>query len=73
MTEAHTQIPTDAVIVGLDGSERDATCLAWAAGAATRARKPLHLIHARETTGVTREPFTLPWRRRAVAAFLFPG
>lgn len=49
MTEAHTQIPTDAVIVGLDGSERDATCLAWAAGAATRARKPLHLIHARET------------------------
>ena len=27
MTEAHTQIPTDAVIVGLDGSERDATCL----------------------------------------------
>ena len=31
------------------------------------------LIHARETTGVTREPFTLPWRRRAVAAFLFPG
>jgi hypothetical protein len=33
----------------------------------------LALIHARETTGVTREPFTLPWRRRAVAAFLFPG
>ena len=31
------------------------------------------LIHARETTGVTREPFTQPWRRRAVAAFLFPG
>lgn len=31
------------------------------------------LIHARETTGVSREPFTLPWRRRAVAAFLFPG
>lgn len=31
------------------------------------------LIHARETTGVTREPFNLPWRRRAVAAFLFPG
>jgi NlpC/P60 family putative phage cell wall peptidase len=31
------------------------------------------LIHARETTGVTRELFTLPWRRRAVAAFLFPG
>ena len=33
----------------------------------------LALIHARETTGVTREPFALPWRRRAVAAFLFPG
>lgn len=33
----------------------------------------LALIHARETTGVTREPFTLPWRRRAVAAFFFPG
>ena len=33
----------------------------------------LTLIHARETTGVTREPFTLPWRRRAVAAFIFPG
>ncbi len=33
----------------------------------------LALIHARETTAVTREPFTLPWRRRAVAAFLFPG
>lgn len=31
------------------------------------------LIHARETTGASREPFTLPWRRRAVAAFLFPG
>lgn len=33
----------------------------------------LALIHARETTGVTRELFSLPWRRRAVAAFLFPG
>lgn len=33
----------------------------------------LALIHARETTGITREPFTMPWRRRAVAAFLFPG
>lgn len=31
------------------------------------------LVHARETTGVIREPFSLPWRRRAVAAFLFPG
>jgi NlpC/P60 family putative phage cell wall peptidase len=32
-----------------------------------------HIIHARESVGVIREPFSLPWRRRAVAAFLFPG
>lgn len=37
------------------------------------ATEQLALLHARETTGVTRESYTLPWRRRAVAAFLFPG
>ncbi len=42
-------------------------------GMAPGATDPLAVIHARETTGVTREAFTLPWRRRAVAAFLFPG
>lgn len=30
------------------------------------------LIHAREGLGVIEEPFGLAWRRRAVAAFLYP-
>lgn len=37
-------------------------------GAAT-----LGLIHARENTGVILETYSTTWRRRAVAAFQFPG
>lgn len=47
-TNPTTSIPANAVVVGIDGSERDATCLAYAAGAATRAGCPLHLLHAQE-------------------------
>lgn len=47
-SDVRETIPEDAVIVGIDGSERDATCVAWGAGAATRARKPLHLLHAHD-------------------------
>lgn len=43
-----TKPPDDAVIVGLDGSARDVTALEWAVGAATRAGKPVHLLHAHE-------------------------
>jgi nucleotide-binding universal stress UspA family protein len=41
-------IPSGAVVVGIDGSDRDETCTRWAAGAATRAGKPLHLLHAQD-------------------------
>ncbi len=43
--------PSDAVVVGLDGSGRDATVLEWAAGAATRTGRPLHLVHATDDAG----------------------
>lgn len=39
-------VPKGAVVVGIDGSERDQTCLAWAAGAASRNGRPMHLLHA---------------------------
>lgn len=39
-------IPDGALIVGIAGGPLDDTCLAWAAGAATRTRRPLHLLHA---------------------------
>lgn len=32
-----------------------------------------HFIHAYEATGVSVHPYSPPWQRRAVAAFLFPG
>jgi nucleotide-binding universal stress UspA family protein len=44
-------VPPEAVVAGLDGSERDATVLEFAAGAATRADRPLHLLHAHEMGG----------------------
>lgn len=31
------------------------------------------MVHARERLGVTEEPFTETWQRRAVAAFNFPA
>lgn len=46
LTATDDQIPAEAVIVGIDGSARDETCVTWAAGAATRAGRPLHLLHA---------------------------
>jgi nucleotide-binding universal stress UspA family protein len=65
------EIPPDAVVVGLDGSERDDTCLTWAAGAATRAGKPLHLLHARDTAAELAA--TDPLAARSVAALLEPA
>lgn len=47
-TTPSDEVPTGAVVVGIDGSDRDATCVRWAAGAATRAGKPLHLLHAQD-------------------------
>lgn len=41
-------MPQDAVVVGVMGGDLDDTCLAWAAGAAQRTGRPLHLVHARE-------------------------
>ena len=49
MTTTESPVPPEAVIVGIDGSDRDATCLRWGAGAATRLGKPLHLLHAHDT------------------------
>lgn len=42
------EIPAGAVVVGIDGSDRDDTCVRWAAGAAERAGKTLHLLHAQD-------------------------
>lgn len=42
------QIPDGAVLVGIGGGELDETCVAWAAAAAQRTGRPLHLLHARE-------------------------
>ncbi|WP_082127114.1 universal stress protein [Allosalinactinospora lopnorensis] len=36
------------VVVGVEGSEADATTLAWAVGEAVRRGAPLHLVHAQE-------------------------
>jgi nucleotide-binding universal stress UspA family protein len=44
----HTDVPEGAIVVGLDGSSRDLTCLEWAARSATRGRRPLHLLHAED-------------------------
>ncbi len=42
------EIPDGAVIVGIDGSDRDASCVAWGAGSAKRNNRPLHLLHAQD-------------------------
>lgn len=42
-------VPPGAVIVGLDGSERDDAVLGWAVGEAERTARPLHLVNARES------------------------
>lgn len=47
-TSPEHEIPDGAVIVGIDGSDRDASCIAWAAGASTRTGQPLHLLHAQD-------------------------
>ena len=47
-TPRSDEIPSGAVVVGIDGSDRDETCVRWAAGAATRAGRPLHLLHAQD-------------------------
>jgi nucleotide-binding universal stress UspA family protein len=51
MTSDQAPPPADAVVVGIDGSDHDATVVAWAAGAASRSGKPLHLVHAAEEPG----------------------
>lgn len=47
-TPRFDEIPAGAVVVGIDGSDRDETCVRWAAGAATRSGKLLHLLHAQD-------------------------
>lgn len=39
-------VPTDAIVVGVDGSEQSWEALRWAARAADAAGRPLHLLHA---------------------------
>lgn len=39
-------VPTDAIVVGVDGSEQSWEALRWAARAADAAERPLHLLHA---------------------------
>lgn len=41
-------VPEGAVVVGVDGSDRDATCLAYGGGAASRTGRRLHLLHAQD-------------------------
>ncbi|CCH70701.1 conserved hypothetical protein [Phycicoccus elongatus Lp2] len=50
MTEENLNTPASPVIVGIDGSERDATCIAWGAGAAMRTGRPMVLVHALNLT-----------------------
>lgn len=40
-------VPQGAIVVGITGDNLDDTCLAWAAAAASRTGRPLHLLHAR--------------------------
>lgn len=47
-SEAEREIPEGAIVVGIDGSDRDKSCITYAAGAASRARTPLHLLHAQD-------------------------
>lgn len=42
------EIPSGAIVVGIDGSDRDKSCITYAAGAANRAGRPLHLLHAQD-------------------------
>lgn len=46
-TDSH-DIPDGCVLVSIVGGVLDETCVAWAAAAAQRTNRPLHLIHARE-------------------------
>lgn len=48
MSTDPTPIPPDAVVVGIDGSDRDQTCITWGAGSAHRSRRALHLLHAQD-------------------------
>ncbi|GAB96892.1 nucleotide-binding universal stress UspA family protein [Kineosphaera limosa] len=41
-------IPDGAVLVSVAGDDLDETCLAWAAAAAQRTGRPLHVVHARD-------------------------
>lgn len=38
--------PEGAIVIGLDGSDKDDAALEWAAGAAARSGRALHLVHA---------------------------
>ena len=54
-----------AIVVGVDGTALDQACVAWAAGAAARAQRPLVVIHALPAfgdllaTNVLRSPYEL--------------
>ncbi|MDO5504044.1 MAG: universal stress protein [Actinomycetia bacterium] len=44
----NSPVPEGALVVGIDGSDRDETCIRYAAGAAERTGRPLHLLHAQD-------------------------
>lgn len=41
-------VPAGAIVIGVDGSDRDESCIRYGAGAATRTGRPLHLLHAQD-------------------------
>ena len=44
----HARVPEGALVIGLDGSDRDETCIVWGAMIAARRQRPLHLLQAHD-------------------------
>ena len=42
------RVPPGAIVIGVDGSDRDHSCIRYGAGAASRTGRPLHLLHAQD-------------------------
>ena len=49
-TSAETveHVPPGAIVIGVDGSDRDESCIRYGAGAASRTGRGLHLLHAQD-------------------------
>lgn len=47
-TRPEEQVPSGAIVIGVDGSDRDQSCIHYGAGAASRGGRPLHLLHAQD-------------------------